>query len=153
MQMRWRLALPAFRLIAFLAISFQSYRGYAKARNRYAPQYFYWSTVVLDRNPPNRHSKSACVSNEPCWDAAMIDHSGQPPDLLERAFILSAMPAFLIGLAATYVLGSYGVNEVLTFMISLPPLLAAWFYLLGHLIDRRRIKQSSRRSTSPRETP
>jgi ABC-type spermidine/putrescine transport system permease subunit II len=41
--------------------------------------------------------------------------------------VLSALPAFLIGSLAAYGLGRFGVSEVLSFMISMPLLIFAWY--------------------------
>jgi hypothetical protein len=95
-----------------------------------------------DREPPNTHVKVAVETGGPSWDAASIDHFGSPSDIPGRAFILCAVPAFLIGLAITDILSNYGVNEFATFMLTMPPLVAAWFYFVGWLLDRaRRIRE------------
>jgi high-affinity Fe2+/Pb2+ permease len=61
---------------------------------------------------------------------------------VERLFALAALPAFVIGLFITFGLGTFGINEVLSYMISMPLLISAWFYFVGWLIDRWRFKRS-----------
>jgi hypothetical protein len=56
--------------------------------------------------------------------------------------MLFALPAFAIGLFITFGLGKFGISEVLSFMISMPLLVSTWFYFVGWLIDRWRLKRS-----------
>jgi hypothetical protein len=56
--------------------------------------------------------------------------------------MLSALPAFVIGLFITFGLGRFGISEVLSYMISMPLLISAWFYFVGWLVDRWRFKRS-----------
>jgi hypothetical protein len=67
----------------------------------------------------------------------MIDRYNQHPALWIRAFVLSVLPAFAISIAVTRGLGNLGVNEVATFLIAMPILIAAWLYVLGRLLDRQ----------------
>jgi hypothetical protein len=154
--MRWRFALPALGLILFSTISYRSYRGYIAANYGHSVRFIYWSRLVLDSHPPKKHSEPVCDrAGDPCvgWDIATIDTFGRRPVLWERAFVLSGLPAFAIGILITYGLGSVGVNEVLTFMISTPPLVAAWFYFLGWLVDRHIFKRSQRTGVKPVRKP
>jgi hypothetical protein len=48
------------------------------------------------------------------------------------------LPAFLASMIVTAALSRLGVSQVLTFMISTPTLLFAWYYFLGWLPDRWR---------------
>jgi hypothetical protein len=50
--------------------------------------------------------------------------------------MLSAFPAFAIGLLIVSGLGHVGINEIWSFLISLPPLIFTWFYFVSWLIDR-----------------
>lgn len=56
--------------------------------------------------------------------------------------MLFALPAFVIGLFITFGLGRFGISEVLSYMISMPLLISAWFYFIGWIIDRWRLKRS-----------
>jgi high-affinity Fe2+/Pb2+ permease len=58
------------------------------------------------------------------------------PGWLDRVLVVSALPAFLAGVAVVIGLSKLGVDEVLSFMVSMPILLVAWFYFLGWLLDR-----------------
>jgi hypothetical protein len=46
------------------------------------------------------------------------------------------LPALFIGLFITAVLGKYGMNQLLVYMISMPPLIFGWFYFIGLLVGR-----------------
>jgi hypothetical protein len=48
-----------------------------------------------------------------------------------------ALPAFLVGTGVVHGLARLGVSEVISFMVSMPLLIFAWFYLVGWLVDRR----------------
>jgi hypothetical protein len=50
--------------------------------------------------------------------------------------MLSAIPAFVVGMGFVRTLGHHGVNEVSSFMVVMPVLVAAWDYAVGYLIDR-----------------
>jgi high-affinity Fe2+/Pb2+ permease len=62
------------------------------------------------------------------------------PGWLVKGLVLTALPAFLAGAGIVRGLGRVGFNEVWTFMISMPPLISAWFYFIGWLLDRWRTK-------------
>jgi hypothetical protein len=55
--------------------------------------------------------------------------------------ILTALPAFLLGAGLVGGLGRIGFSQVWVFMISMPSLVSAWFYFIGWLLDRRRMKR------------
>jgi hypothetical protein len=140
MRRRWEIVLPMLGLILFASISYHSYR-----QNRAIPgRFFLWSTLRLDSDPLGRRHPSPCAKSEsPCvgWDVATID-SWARPNRMERLFVLSALPAFVIGIFVTFGLGRFGVSEVLSYMISMPLLISAWFYFVGWIIDRWRFKRS-----------
>ena len=46
------------------------------------------------------------------------------------------MRSFTIGAAIVVVLSKAGLDEVLTFMVSMPILLFVWYYFVGWLIER-----------------
>jgi len=50
--------------------------------------------------------------------------------------MLSALPAFAISVLIVSGLGHLGINENWSFLISLPPLIFAWFYFVSWLVDR-----------------
>jgi hypothetical protein len=50
--------------------------------------------------------------------------------------IFSSLPAFLLGLFIVDDLAIWSVTKVLSFMIVTPVLIAAWFYMVGWLIER-----------------
>jgi hypothetical protein len=140
MNMRWRILLPIIGVIAFGAISYSSYRT-GRERHQIPSRYFKWSTLPLDSTPLREQSLSDCVaSGVPClaWEQEPTIMS---PTVFERLFILSALPAVAACLTLTFVLGKIGVNEILSFMVSMPFLTAAWFYLVGRLLDRRRSRR------------
>jgi hypothetical protein len=80
-------------------------------------------------------------SNEPCvdWDLTQVDEWAHPGGV-ERSFVISALPAFIVGTLIVFGLGRLGISEVSSFMISMPLLTSAWFYFVGWLIDRWRLK-------------
>ncbi len=121
----------------------QAYRLNAELRHPETARLLWWGGIPLDRQPPNTHHKSDVTPGEPAWDAASVDYFAPPPSALVRAFGFVALPAFLIGMAITGALGTYGVNEAATFLIVMPLLVVAWFYFLGWLIERRRRKRSA----------
>ena len=50
--------------------------------------------------------------------------------------MLSAFPAFAISVLIVSGLGHLGINEIWSFLVSLPPLIFAWFYFVSWLVDR-----------------
>jgi hypothetical protein len=138
--MRWRILLPIIGVIAFGAISYSSYRT-GLERHEIPSRYFKWSNFPLDSAPLREQSLSDCAaSGVPClaWEQ---EPNIMSPTAFERLFILSVLPAFAVCLALTFVLGKVGVNEILSFMVSMPFFSAAWFYLVGRLLDRRRSRR------------
>ena len=71
------------------------------------------------------------------------------PSLLAQFLMLAALPAFVIGTAGVRGLASLGVSEVETFMILMPLLIFAWFYLVGWLVDRWVRKRWQPRAQTP----
>jgi high-affinity Fe2+/Pb2+ permease len=70
------------------------------------------------------------------------------PGPLRRVLEITALPAFFFGFFLVAGLGKMGINQVLTFMISMPIFISAWFYLLGWLLDRWRFKRRHRRTAT-----
>jgi len=73
-----------------------------------------------------------CVSLDPRF--IWID-----PGWLSKLLILSTLPAFVAGEAVIRGFGRLGVSAVWVFMISMPLLVAAWFYGVGWLIRSQEI--------------
>jgi hypothetical protein len=98
----------------------------------------------MDRDPLKRARMRPCPENAgDCveWDPEYI---WVTPGLTQRALVLSALPAFIIGLAIVRGLGHLGVSEVATFMVVMPLCMGIWFYSVGWLLDRRRYKRRAR---------
>jgi hypothetical protein len=138
MAIRWKLVLPALGLIAFAAISWHSYRN-PREGNAAVGRYFYvGSGIRLDSHPrPERPPDPCDETRGPCvtWDTSDVDLRHHP-GMLERILAFCALPALLIGLLITAVLGKYGMNQILGYMISMPLLIFGWFYFVGWLVDR-----------------
>jgi len=65
-----------------------------------------------------------------------LSYQGVQPGLLDKLLVASALPAFLAGAAIVVGLSNLGIDEVLTFMVSMPILIFAWYCLVGWLIER-----------------
>jgi|ERR1700722_9113255 len=140
MRIRWRFLLPVLGLIPFALITHQAYRDAAAANRGNSIWIMYWLNVPLAADLQKPSSEPTCVdAAKPCvyWDIGSLDRWAPTPPIWERAFVLSMLPAFVIGVAITFGLGRLGVNEIATFMIAMPLLIVAWFYLIGFLIDRK----------------
>jgi hypothetical protein len=137
MWKRWRIVLPVVGLMLFGAVSHHSFRTNQETQHR-PSKYFWWSAIRLDSDPTNKRNQLTrpcegteenCVS----WD---LRKTWVDPGLIENVLLLSAFPAFFIGGFAVRVLGRLGVNEVSSFMLLMPVLIATWYYLIGWLLDR-----------------
>jgi hypothetical protein len=82
-----------------------------------------WSSIHLDSDPLNRRHSGDTVE---LWIQ---------PGFLTRALMLSAFPAFLIGRLLVSRLARFGISEVTSFMVSMPILIAAWFYGVAWMAD------------------
>jgi hypothetical protein len=99
-------------------------------------KHFVWSTFQLDSDP--LAWKTACAGqSEPCvaWDPSTIDSSAGPTPLA-KVFVVFALPAFRLSLLVVGFAGSHGANQIILFFALTPPLIAAWFYFLGRVVDR-----------------
>lgn len=141
MKRRWAVVFPLAGVTLFSLIAYHSFtRGTLNWRNH--RHYLYWSSVRLDTDPLNRHPKPEALM--PCQnsddDCMVFDpeyiwvNPGWPTRVLE----VSALPAFAIGAILTACLARVGVSELVTFLIAMPILICAWFYLVGWLLDRYR---------------
>jgi hypothetical protein len=63
------------------------------------------------------------------------------PGLLAEALMLSALPAFVVAAFVVARLGRFGVSEFSSFMVTMPLLICAWYWVVGWLIDRWRFKR------------
>jgi hypothetical protein len=133
--MRWRLILPTIGLLLFAGETCSSYREWQVQPS--PGRYFWWASIRLDSDPLNRDPRSREVGGESSarWNGPykIVD-----PGYLANASFFSGLPAFLAGMVVTAALSRFGVSQVLSFMISTPILLLAWYYFLGWLLDRRR---------------
>jgi hypothetical protein len=134
MPIRWSIILPVLGLCCFAAVTYQSARrdrDYSDLR-----KHFVWSTFQLDSDP--LAWKTACAGQpEPCvtWDPSTIDSSaGSTP--LAKVLVVFALPAFLASLLVVGFAGRHGANQIILFFALTPPLIAAWFYFLGRVVDR-----------------
>jgi hypothetical protein len=146
--MRWKFVLPVIGLLLFAVVTIASVRSNRMARVL-SSRYFWWSAIRLDRDPLGEHAyakeilpceesvDSNCIGwdFETCW----VD-----PGLLTRLLFLAALPAFVVEEVLVNRLGQLGVNQVWTFFATTPPLIIGWFYLVGWLIDRWRLKRRAR---------
>jgi len=64
------------------------------------------------------------------------------PGLLPACFMLLSLPAFIVGMVIVNGLGRLGVNEVWSFLISMPLLIFIWYYFIASLLDRWKLKRS-----------
>jgi hypothetical protein len=149
MRMRWRPTLCLWGLILFGLLTYASIQGNREMRHGRHGRYFWWGSVRLDSDPLDKHPKL-----EPCTQRTNGDCAWEPlyiwvePGLLENALVLSALPAVLLGRAVVFGLARLGVNELTTFMSTMPVLILAWFYGVGWLLDRWQHKRSLRRSSA-----
>ena len=63
--------------------------------------------------------------------------------LLARGLILAALPAFIVSGLFSEEFSRAGVSKVYTFMIFTPLFIAAWFYVVGLVIDPRNPKRTA----------
>jgi hypothetical protein len=126
----------------FGGVTYESVKGrqYEKAHG----QYFYWSSIRLSSGPLRQQPQAAT----PCKDGEVGCASWDPvvewvdPGLLPRILMLSAYPAFVLGMWWVRALGHHGASEIRGFIILMPLLIGAWYYTIGWLIDRWKYKRS-----------
>jgi hypothetical protein len=140
MRMRWALTLPAIGLLLFAFVSYSSLR-LNRHTLRASSRYFWWSSIRLDSDPLNKHvkapTKMPCENgNDSCigWDS--VYNIWVEPGWIDKSLTFSAFPAFIIGAAVVHGAGRLGISEVISFMISMPVLIVAWYCFVGWLIDR-----------------
>lgn len=148
MRKHWRIVLPVLGLILFSTVSYRSYE-----KQRAPSRYFYWSLIRLDSDPLNKGSQGATPCdgakvNRVNWDLSAADRWDHP-ELEERILVLSALPAFLVGAFAVYVLGRLGISQVSSFVFLMPVLIFAWYYLVCWLLERWSRKRWQSRVPTP----
>ena len=142
MRRRWQLILPAIGLILFSGVTHDSLQRY-RQHQRIPSQLFWWSSIRLNSDPLNRHHSPA----QPCLDAKGNCASWDPasfwvdPGLLAVVLMVSAFPAFVVGKLFVHALGQQGVNEIASFMVLMPMLVSGWYFAVGWLVDRERVKK------------
>jgi len=57
------------------------------------------------------------------------------PGLLDGILLLTGFPTFVLGRLTAAILGTMGINQLTTFMLSMPVLLLLWYYFVGRLPD------------------
>ena len=79
---------------------------------------------------------------EPCVDDSVENCDFEPmyiwvnPGWIERALILTALPAFLLAVTLVHGLAHLGISEITAFLFTMPLLTLVWFYTIGWLLDR-----------------
>jgi hypothetical protein len=142
MQLRWSLILPVIGLILFATVSYRSMRVNRETQNE-PSKYYWWSSLRLDTDPLNENPETVkpCQDGEKnCVDWVFRDR-WVTPGLLDRLLIFSSLPAFLAGTAIVAGFSKLGIDEVLTFMVSMPILIFCWYYFVGWLIERWRYRR------------
>jgi len=146
MRRFWRVVLPIVGLLLFSLVSWHDFRVNREIHQHLPNKYFMWSGIRLDTDPTNRRnwdvgkckdSDENCVS----WDLKSM--SGDP-GLLDGFLLLTALPAFISGRLVVGLLGTLGINQVVSFMALMPALIFVWYYFMGWLLDRRAHRHSAR---------
>ena len=139
--------MPLIGLFLFTAVAYRSMP--ANHHEREAPRrYYWWSSLRLDSDPLDRNPAPA----KPCPEGIANCSNGETPNVkiapgwLEKFLVVSAFPAFLAGFAVVAGLSKLGIDEVLTFFVSMPILLCGWYYLVGWLIERWLDRRAQARS-------
>ena len=150
MQKRWRMVLPTVGIILFSAVSYHSLR-LNKEIQRAPSRYFWWSAIRLDSDPANKRNWRATPcqdSKENCsgWD---LRSTWVDPGFVQKFLMLSALPAFVVGGLAVRGLGTIGINQISSFMLLMPVLICAWYYLIGWLLDHWISRRSRLRTPTP----
>ena len=138
MELRFSTILPVLGLLLFTLVTIRS----AKLNEYDAPQprkYYWWSSLRLDSDPLDQHRPAFWpCPNDPrsnCANWDLLPNQSVVPSVFDRAFISSAFPAFLVGTSIVALCSKRGVDEVLTFMVSMPILLFGWYFLVGWILD------------------
>ena len=139
---RWSIVLPLLALALFLLGAYDGLRITREIYRNGPARYLYWGSVRLDSDPHSRHAVPRTVGSAESMQEA--DFESQPgyilmePGVIEKAFVLSALPAFAASAGLLALLTREGLSQVATFYVTTPLLIVCWFYFLGRLIDRWR---------------
>ena len=139
MRIRWRLTLCLWGLVLFGLLTYGSVQANRELRHGRPSRYFWWGSIRLGSDCKQVRSGDCA------WDAVFITVDPGP---LEKALIITALPAFLFGRLFVRGLARLGVSELASFMCMMPVLILVWFYGVGWLLDRWQHKQSLRRSSA-----
>jgi hypothetical protein len=138
-RIRASYVLPAIGLTLFGTVTCNSF-AVNRAVHRHPNKYFYWTALRLDTDPLNKHpelERPCEEGDEPgnCtgWDLLEM-HSY--PSGSQRTLELSGLPAIVLSIAISTGLGRLGLSQLVSFMATMPPLLFAWYYFVGWLVDR-----------------
>ena len=149
MRFRFSVFLPVLGLLAFAAVTYRSMAANPEAQN-VPNKYYWWSSLRLDTDPLNKNSRQTipCENTKENCSGWQQRNVWVTPGLLDRSLIFSALPAFLAGTGLVIALSTQGVDEVLTFMVSMPIFLFLWYYLVGRLLDFLIARWTVRRTDS-----
>lgn len=140
MKRRWSNILPIAGLLLFGWFTHQAYEREKAVRIQM--RYLYWGSLLLDRHPLTPVPPKVGLA----WDPKFISVHRDYLFLLLQG---TAFPCFLMVDVLMSGLGRLGASHVVTFFISMPLLLAAWYYFIGWAIDRRRHRRELRCAASP----
>ena len=125
MRRRWSLVLPLCGLALFLLGTYQGFRFTRRVYGNRPTHYFYWASIRLDSDPLNRHpvpeSVAPCKNGEENCGSWESPYVWVEPGWGAKAFMLSALPAFAISAGIVRILARWGISEVATFFVSMPP--------------------------------
>jgi len=131
--------------IALMLFAGESYLSMRMNREAGTTRYQWWSEIRLDTTPSGQRQPAFV----PCKQDPKQNCAGWGPvemavdaGWLAKALVISAVPAFIAGAFIVRGLGHLGINEVWTFAVSMPLLIAGWFYLIGWVIDRWRYRRA-----------
>lgn len=143
MRIRWRLILPVVALLLFSLGTYESFAHPIFPQSRY----FWWASLRLDSDPLGKRNSSTSTGDcKPAGEACLFvdtEYILVHPGWLARLLIICAAPAFILGRLVVHGFARLGISEVRTFMVSMPLLIATWFYFVGWLLDRRRLKRTT----------
>ena len=150
MRIRWSIILPVIGLLLFAAVTIRS-ASLNEHDESHPQKYFWWSSLRLDTDPLNQHPiapvQAPCPEGKANCAGWELRERWVTPALVDRALVLSALPAFLAGSAIVAGLSKLGVDEVLTFMVSMPILIFAWYFSVGWLLERWSLRRQQRKSS------
>jgi hypothetical protein len=143
---RWQFTLVLIGLLVFGAITYHSFKWNREWRNGRPSRYFYWGSIRLDSDPLNQRPISP-VPARPCSDPSEGCVAWDPetiwvePGIALQAYFWAALPAFATGAGVVYLFARLGLSQVITFMATMPVLIALWFWFVGWSIDRWNLRR------------